>query len=197
MGKVKRLIRPATRDDALPLAEFIDMAGEGLPRYLWASMAEPGKSVWDVGVRRALRSEGGFSYLNAYVAEIGTKAAGTVIGYQLSDVPVEIGPDFPPMFAPLQELENEAAGSWYINVMAVDPAHRGKGIGGMLLAHAENLARSSGNTQMSLIVFNQNLGARRLYERFGFREIAQRPIIKEDWECESDYSVLMVKSLEP
>ena len=80
--------------------------------------------------------------------------------------------------------------------MAVDPAHRGKGIGGLLLAYAESLARSSGNTQLSLIVFDQNLGARRLYERFGFHAVAQRPIIKEDWVCESSHSVLMVKSLE-
>ena len=47
--------RRATPDDAHALAELIDFAGEGLPSYLWARMAEPGEGVWDVGRRRARR----------------------------------------------------------------------------------------------------------------------------------------------
>ena len=35
--------RRATPDDATALAELIDFAGEGLPTYLWAKMAEPGE----------------------------------------------------------------------------------------------------------------------------------------------------------
>lgn len=169
------------------------MAGEGLPTYLWAKMAEAGETIWDVGERRAQREEGSFSYRNAMIVEAGGAAAGTLIGYALPGEAVEIGPDFPPMFAPLQELENLAPGSWYVNVLATYPRHRGQGLGSRLLEAAESLASDQGCSQMSIIVFDQNHGARRLYERHGYRETARRLMVKEDWLCDSSEAVLMVK----
>ena len=41
------------------------------------------------------------------------------------------------MFVPLQELENLAPGTWYVNVLAAYPEHRGQGYGTALLAVAE------------------------------------------------------------
>jgi hypothetical protein len=38
-------LRPARREDAADLARLVDLAGEGLPSYLWAGMAEPGRSL--------------------------------------------------------------------------------------------------------------------------------------------------------
>jgi hypothetical protein len=73
--------RRATPDDAHALAELIDFAGEGMPSYLWARMAEPGEGIWDVGRRRAKREEGGFSYRNAVVLEEGGRVAACLIGY--------------------------------------------------------------------------------------------------------------------
>ena len=37
------------------------------------------------------------------------------------------------MFVPLQELENLAPGTWYVNVLAVHPPFRGLGLGTKLL----------------------------------------------------------------
>ena len=113
-------------DDAPLLAELVNYAGEGLPLYLWQRMAEPGESPWDVGRRRAARTEGSFSFRNAVMARNDGEHTGCVIGYPLPDVPEPVPSDMPPMFRPLQELENEAPGSWYINVLAVIPAHRGE-----------------------------------------------------------------------
>ena len=45
-------IRPATRQDAAALAEFVNMAGEGLPLYLWTGMAAASEDPWEVGRRR-------------------------------------------------------------------------------------------------------------------------------------------------
>ena len=42
-------LRPAHRDDAAALAEIINMAGEGLPHYLWQQMAGPCKDPWEFG----------------------------------------------------------------------------------------------------------------------------------------------------
>jgi hypothetical protein len=61
-------LRPARKEDARALAQLIDIAGEGFGTYLWSQAAGPGESALDVGMRRAQRDEGGFSYRNAIVA---------------------------------------------------------------------------------------------------------------------------------
>lgn len=186
--------RAATPDDAAHLAEFINMAGEGLPLYLWTKMADTGEEPWAVGRQRAQRTEGGFSYKNAVVMEADGRVAAGLISYKLPDEPAPIDYDtMPAMFVPLQELENMAPGTWYLNVLATYPEFRGQGLGTRLLAVAEQLAAAAGAKGLSLIVFDSNIDARRLYERLGYREVGQRPIVKEDWDCPADNSVLLVK----
>jgi hypothetical protein len=117
--------RHATPDDAAALAELINFAGEGLPLYLWNKLAAPGESAWDVGRRRALREAGSFSYRNAVVAEADGRIVASLVGYALPDAPEPIDYDqMPPIFVPLQELENLAPQTWYVNVLATYPAYR-------------------------------------------------------------------------
>ena len=52
--------------------------------------------------------------------------------------------------------------------LAVLPSHRGRGAGGLLLAEMEREARARGCCKLSLEVNDTNVGAQRLYERFGF-----------------------------
>ncbi len=186
--------RRATPDDAPALAELINFAGEGLPLYLWAQMAEPGESAWDVGRRRALREQGSFSYRNAVVAEVDGGVVASLVGYPLPDEPdpIDYG-TMPPMFVPLQELENLAPGTWYVNVLATYPQHRGMGYGTRLLGLAERLAEAAGKAGLSIIVSDANAGARRLYERCGYREVATRATVKEQWENPGENWVLLVK----
>jgi len=93
-------------------------------------MAEAGESAWDVGLRRARREEGSFSYRNATIAEIGGKVAACLIGYPLPDEPTAIdNGTMPAMFVPLQELETLAPRTLYVNVLATYPPYRGRGIG--------------------------------------------------------------------
>jgi len=186
--------RPATADDADALATFINMAGEGLPFYLWSKMARPGEDPWAVGRRRAQRTEGGFSYKNAVVAEVDGRVAAGLIGYPLPETPEAIDRDAtPPIFVPLLDLENLVPGTWYLNVMATDPDYRGQGYGARLLDIAEQLAAGSGSAGLSLIVLDANTGARRLYERAGYRRVADRPVVKDDWACRGENWVLLVK----
>src|SRR5690606_18738928 len=63
--------RPAAKSDASALAVLVDIAGEGMPSFLWSALAAPGQSPLEVGRERAQRETGGFSYRNATVAEIG------------------------------------------------------------------------------------------------------------------------------
>lgn len=188
--------RPATPADALPLAELVNFAGEGMPLYLWTNMAAPGESPWDIGQQRARRDSGGFSYRNTVVREHAGRVAAALIGYPLDDDPEPANyEDMPPMFVPLQQLEDLVPGTWYVNVLAAYPEYRGKGFGGGLLAIAEQLAAATGSSGLSIIVSDANSGARRLYERQGYAEIATRPMVKESWENAGENWVLLVKSL--
>lgn len=184
-------VRPAERRDAADLARLMDIAGEGLPRYLWAQLAEPGEEVWAIGQRRALRDEGGFSWRHAAVAEVGGAAAGAVIAYRIG---APEPPDaLPPMFRPLQELENLAPGSHYLNVLATYPEFRRRGVARLLLAEAE--ARGGGAPETSLIVADRNAPALALYLACGYVERARRAIVKEGWACDSAEWVLLTKPL--
>jgi ribosomal protein S18 acetylase RimI-like enzyme len=182
--------------DADALAELVNFAGEGLPLYLWTRMAKEGEDPWTVGQARARREEGSFSYRNAAVIEREGGVAACLIGYPLADEPEPIGAETPAMFVPLQELENLAPGTWYVNVLAGYPQSRGHGFGTALLKHAETLARAAGvKNGMSVIVADNNTGARRLYERVGYREVAKRPMAKENWVSAGSAWVLLAKQL--
>lgn len=158
------------------------MAGEGMPLYLWGQMATAGESAWEVGCARARRDSGGFSYRNAVLRLVGEEGVACLIGYPLEDDPPATDySEIPSMFVPLQQLEDMVPGTWYVNVVATREAHRGKGYGRELLALAERIAARLGKRGMSLIVADTNMGARSLYARLGYTEIAQRPMVKERW----------------
>lgn len=57
----------------------------------------------------------------------------------------------------------------YIEALAVLEAERGRGVGTRLLADAEEWTRARGRSRLALHVLLTNKGARRLYERHGFR----------------------------
>jgi ribosomal protein S18 acetylase RimI-like enzyme len=185
--------RHATLADAMALAELVHFASEGLAFYLWGKMAGPGGDPWAVGRERAQREQGAFSYRNAVVVEVEGQVAAGLIGYPLPDVPEPPPPDPPAMFAPLNELEAMVPGTWYVNVLAAYPQHRGNGYGAALLGLAEQLARETGRRGLSIIVADTNFGARRLYQRCGYRERASRPMVKEGWQHPGRDFVLLAK----
>ena len=187
--------RAATINDADVLAELVNYAGEGLPLYLWGQIAAPGQSAWDVGRDRAAREEGSFSYRNATIIEHDGHCAGCLIGYEIPDNPGPIPDEMPKMFVPLQELENLAPSTWYINVLAVRPQSRGLGLGTKLLGLADDRARALGKPGLSVVVSDANRNARRLYEHCGYGESGTRPMIKENWENEGKNWVLLTKIL--
>lgn len=187
-------LRDAEQSDCAELARLINLAGEGLPYYLWQKMAAPGEDPWEIGQERAARETGSFSYRNSVVAEADDGIAGVLIGYPVADEPEAIDIDnTPPMFVPLLELENLAAGTWYVNAVAVFPEARGLGVGSELMRLAGRTAARLELRGTSLIVADANRGARRLYERLGYEEVATRPMVKEQWESPAENWVLMIR----
>jgi ribosomal protein S18 acetylase RimI-like enzyme len=74
----------------------------------------------------------------------------------------------------------EVPGSYYISAMAVSPEHRGKGLGGQMLNIAKDMARQSGCREVSLLVFEQNEKAVKLYERNYFGVIDRALIVPHE-----------------
>ena len=171
-------IRKARLEDAPKLAELMNMAGEGIPAYLWERMADRHEDAMAFGARRVAESEGGFSYTNAHVAARDDKIAGMLLSYRLPD-PYETGPmeEIPAVVRPLVELEALAPGSWYVNAVATDLAFRGQGVGRELMSKAEDLAQESNAKTISLIVAEENVPARKLYEKLGYQTGARRQIV--------------------
>jgi ribosomal protein S18 acetylase RimI-like enzyme len=189
-------IRDAGKRDCGALAELIDIAGEGLAGYVWQQIAGPGEDPREIGRQRAARETGSFSYRNSVVAEVDGQIAGALLGYPIAIEPEPIDTaGTPPMFVPLQELENLAAGTWYVNAIATFPGARGQGVGSKLMQEAESKATALGLRGLSLIVSDANLRARRLYERLGYSEVARRPMVREQWENAGQHWVLMIRTL--
>jgi ribosomal protein S18 acetylase RimI-like enzyme len=185
--------RPATKADASALAVLVDIAGEGLPAYLWSTLNAPGQSILEVGRERAAREEGGFSYRNAIVAEVGGEIAACLVGYRLNE-PYDLGnlEQIPELVRPLVLLEAKAPGSWYVNVLATFPEFRRQGIGMELLAIAEQKASESGVVALSVIVAGENERAARLYRRAGFAAAARAPLVPfPGYIHEGDWILLM------
>lgn len=187
---MKTEIRPAEPEDADDLARLINLASDGMSLYLWQTSAPKGMDPWDYGRMRACDPAIGFNWRNSVVAALDGVVAGSVVFYPLPEEPQPIGPDLPAIFVPLIELENLARNTVYINVLAVYPEFRGRGIGRRLMEHVE--AEASGH-DLSLIVENANAVARSLYQSLGFVTEAQRPIVDGGWGPSGDAYCLMIR----
>ncbi|MGH6866681.1 MAG: GNAT family N-acetyltransferase [Methyloceanibacter sp.] len=188
--------RPARLPDASALAVLVDIAGEGMPNFMWSTLAAPGQSTLELGRERARREAGGFSYRHATVAEIDGEIAGSLVGYRLDD-PYDLGAldEMPEIVRPLVRLEAKAPSSWYVNVLATFPEFRGQGIGGRLLDIAEQKGREERAPALSVVVGSWNGGAARLYGRAGYEAVSSEPaMIFPGCPHEGDW-VLMVRSL--
>jgi len=95
--------------------------------------------------------------------------------------------------APYMKLEQP--NSFYISGMALFPEFRGRGVGTRMLELAAKNARVRAVQVLSLIVFDQNAGAKRLYERFGFREIRREPIVPHPLIHRGGDALLMVRDI--
>ena len=85
-------------------------------------------------------------------------------------------------------------GSYHVAELHVDASHRGQGIGGALLQHAEEEAQRLGHKSMSLVTATSN-PARRLYERNGYEITDEKSDAEYEAHTGSAGRILMVKRL--
>lgn len=189
-------IRKAVKQDAKDLAYLINLAGEGLPEYLWQTACSEGEDPLELGTNRAAREEGGFSYTNATICHQDNTVMGMVLSYQQPD-PYDIDNlnDYPAVVRPLIELEALAPGSWYINAIATYEAYQGKGVARRLFSVCDDYAKDAGCSEISLIVASENTRAKRLYEHLGFHRIQSRPVVSYEGCIHGGDWLLMLKQL--
>ncbi|SDW18102.1 Acetyltransferase (GNAT) family protein [Albimonas donghaensis] len=187
-------IRPADAADAATVAFLLNEAASGFAIALWRGAAAPGENPWAIGAARMVTrmADAAVRVIDGPQGRAAAPEA-AMIGYPIPAA-TEPGPDLPPAFLPLTELENLSAPSWYINALGVQPEARGRGLGARLLAEADALARAAELDAVSLIASDVNVGAIRLYERNGFEVVASRPKVGfEGWTPEGRDWLLMLR----
>lgn len=186
-------VRNATPEDVPFLVRVIDMASDGLYPILWEGVAPEGLDGFAVGQAMVSAEDGEFSYRYGFVLEQDGSPIGGMIGYPLPTTAKPAGPEVPEAFVPIEELANLVPGYWYINVVAMIPEARGKGLGAALLKEAEAQARRHGCPGLALIVVATNVGAIHAYARAGYRDVARRPFDLEAFGMEPTEALLMAK----
>lgn len=167
-------IRKAVKSDAREIAKLFLIASDGLAEYIWSRLQPPGMDLLDVGEARYARENTVFSYENCVMAERDREIAGMMHCHPETDPPEEVRIT-DPVLQPYLELE--LGDSLYISGIAVYENHRGSGIGTELMHWAFAHARALGLSKVSLICFERNEGAMRLYRRLGFSEVDRRAIV--------------------
>ena len=194
MAANKVVFRPATRADAHTIAKLFQIASEGVSDYVWSTIKDPeyaSLSLLERGAQRYLREGVDFSYQNCDLAEIDGVPAGMLHAYVMGDDVGQAAADMDPVLLPYVELEEPK--SLYISGLALFDEYRGSGVGTRLLDYAYKRARAEGMKKISLMCFEDNAGAFRLYEREGFKERKRRTVVPHPLIHHAGDAVLMVR----
>lgn len=173
--------RPATRSDAAEIALLVNIAVHGGIARGWAS-EEGAEGTYDpieVGRLEMLDDDAEFGWKNCTMAQTeGGEVAGMMLGYRKPDRFEPVPPEVTGFMRPIEELEAEANGTWFISMLGVHLKWRGHGIGSQLLDVAEVKRDAAKADGVALIVEDANEGARRLYERHGYSVRTTRPMVR-------------------
>jgi ribosomal protein S18 acetylase RimI-like enzyme len=195
----KPAYRPAHKEDSRFIAEMIDVSSDGIALIDWTetAQAQANKTALDVGAEIYSADRGDYSYRNCYIAEQSGRLAGMLLSFAMhAREPADIvsAPPFDgtDVFAPYKYLEEPD--SWYVCGVAVTPEHRGRGIGRELMQIASMQAKKHGYARLSLVVFEENTSALRLYQDLGYVVIKRAPVVPHPLiRCSGD-ALLMVAS---
>lgn len=172
-------LRRARVADSRKIAQLLDIAADGILKFIWTQAADLSQDPFDFGEVECKKTNSWRSYSNVIVAEDKSKLVGIVLCFPL---PHMVGFDNHAVYQheilkPFSELEMIASGSYYVDSLAIEETHRGRGIGHMLLEATETRALKLGFDRLSLLVFEENTGALNLYQKLGFKELARRPAV--------------------
>ncbi len=188
--------RPATPGDCPAIAKLFRMSSDGVADYIWKGLEDeyPGLKGEEIGAERYAREGTEFSYENCLMAEQDGQIIGMLHSFLMDVDDDPLPEDFDPVLRPYAELEEDQ--SLYISGIAVEEEVRGQGIGRALMIAADRRAEELDCRSISLIVFEQNEGAKRLYDRLGFKETARRAVVPHPLIHHTGDAILMVRPLD-
>jgi ribosomal protein S18 acetylase RimI-like enzyme len=184
---IKFSFRAANVNDCPKIAQLFSIATGGVSNYVWSTLQAdyPGLSLLEIGTKRFASEQTNFSYQNCVVVEHNNEVVGMMVTFEASETESEpnsgvantseISSSQPAVLAPYYRLK--APGTWYIGGLAVFPDFQGQGIGTQLLSIARQQAQQHGFQELSLLAFEQNTRAVKLYERNGFTVIDYVPVV--------------------
>ena len=188
-------IRPANSSDCLEIAKLYQISSSGVADYIWSKLAEDGDDLLDVGRRRYTRRNTNFSFENCWVVvtpgDLKEQIVALLVAFPMHIDAGALEDD--PVLQPYSELEED--NSYYVCGVAVHRDYQGRGIGKCLMAKAQEDAQTRGYCKISLLVFDQNTGAKRLYDDLGFEVIDSREVIPHPLIHYTGKVLLMVKSI--
>ncbi len=179
-------IRPAqpTRDDGLAFARYLDMAADGVFRFmlgggsdhvLASAFVAPGHDLSHEHVSFAELDRGVVGMTSDYSAgqhhDSSDRPLIRAAGWRI----VRMGIVSLMAAGPFRFIDAVPHGDYYLQAIAVNANVRDRGIGSTLFDRVELRARAVGSERLALDVAVDNRDARRLYERSGFAIEATSP----------------------
>ena len=192
--KVEFLFRAATVNDCPKIAQLFSIATDGVANYIWSTLqtACPELSLIEIGTKRYAKEQTDFSYQNCVVVEYNGEVIGMMVSFPLkaseaeskrnSEAANHSEPSLsePDVLAPYYRLKLKASKTWYIGGIALFPEFRGQGIGTQLLDITRRQAQEQGFQKLSLLAFEQNKRAVKLYEQNGFKVIERTSVVPNE-----------------
>jgi len=179
MSQAGVTFRAATAEDSRTIAELFSISSDGVVNYVWMTLASeyPGLEPVEIGAVRYASEEGNFSFTNCVVAEREGAVIGQLCTYPVAPASAEDpdGEPVDPVLEPYARLD--VPDTLYISSLALLEGFRGMGLGTRMISIARDQARERGLDALSLLVFEQNAGALKLYEREGFREVDRAAVV--------------------
>ena len=163
------VFRPARPTDAYTLAELSIMAGDGMYEFLLEEMA-PREMMAGLMARTMKDDKAGFGWRHCFVAD-DRGVVGMINAYPAAWLREEEQSNLPPdrvrILDPIDQAQDWE--SFLINGVAVRPQYRRQGVGKQLMDWAMEQAKAGGFSRVSANVWADNLAARALFEKQGFR----------------------------
>ncbi|MDH3630189.1 MAG: GNAT family N-acetyltransferase [Gammaproteobacteria bacterium] len=193
-------IRTATRDDARDIAKLIAISSDGVAEIEWHEQAEIEHcDPLDIGEQTYQNPHGDYSFNNTTILEINGEVAGMLLAFGMPEAEPRNPKNRPAaddenVFAPYIYLEEP--NSWYVCGVALYPQHRGRGLGTRLMYLASEQAGENKFTTLSLVAFEQNKGAVKLYDMLGYTVVDQAPVVPHPLIHYEGNALLMIRSVE-
>ena len=168
--------------DAEFMVPLITESSGGVWSAVWKALSKENESVKESAIRYLTDPLNDLSVKNTVLLKKNGLTVGVMVIYQEANSTSDEIKNSPlpikliEALAPYRELRDPE--SLFIAEICFLAQARGQGLGTKFLEYAKNLAQKRGFSRVSLRVFSNNVGARRLYERNGFNLVRELAVIE-------------------